>query len=147
MPAYDRPNRLVPLNWTRQVGRVCPQIAAHPVLKFLWAAILLGVLAGCRPDASETSHAANPPVSVQAVLPHRGEIARSITLPSFRILALQEATLYAKVSGYLKTITVDKGDTVKEGQLLAELEVPELLADEAQYKAESAVARTNYERM
>jgi membrane fusion protein (multidrug efflux system) len=80
-------------------------------------------------------------------LPHRGEIARTITLPTFRILALQEATLYAKVSGYLKTITVDKGDEVKQGQLLAEVEVPELLADETQYKAESAVALTNYQRM
>ena len=49
--------------------------------------------------------------------------------------------------GYLKTLTVDKGDAVKEGQLLAEIEVPELLADEVQYKAETAVSRTNYERM
>jgi RND family efflux transporter MFP subunit len=63
------------------------------------------------------------------------------------VLALQEATIYAKVSGYLKTLTVDKGDSVKQGQLLAEIEVPELLADETQYKAESEVARTNYERM
>jgi RND family efflux transporter MFP subunit len=84
---------------------------------------------------------------VQTVLPKRGEIARSITLPTFRILALQEATLYAKVPGYLRTLTVDKGDAVKEGQLLAEIEVPELLADQAQYRAESEVARTNYERM
>jgi membrane fusion protein (multidrug efflux system) len=68
-------------------------------------------------------------------------------LPTFRVLALQEVTIYAKVSGYLKTLTVDKGDAVKEGQLLAEIEVPELLADEAQYKAEAAVARTNYERV
>lgn len=87
------------------------------------------------------------PVNVQTVLPKRGEIARSITLPTFRVLALQEATLYAKVSGYLKTLGVDKGDAVKEGQLLAEIEVPELLADEAQYRAESGVSRTNYERM
>jgi RND family efflux transporter MFP subunit len=84
---------------------------------------------------------------VQTVLPKGGEIARSITLPTFRILALQEATLYAKVPGYLKTLIVDKGDAVKEGQLLAEIEVPELLADQAQYRAESEVARTNYERM
>ena len=84
---------------------------------------------------------------MQTVLPKRGEIARSITLPTFRILALQEATLYAKVPGYLRTLTVDKGDAVKEGQLLAEIEVPELLADQAQYRAESEVARTNYERM
>jgi RND family efflux transporter MFP subunit len=51
------------------------------------------------------------------------------------------------VSGYLKTLTIDKGDAVKEGQLLAEIEVPELLADEAQYRAESDVTHTNYQRM
>ena len=105
------------------------------------------VLCGCGPSASETPPKATAPVTVQTVLPKRGEIARSVTLPSFRILAYQEATLYAKVSGYLKTLTVDKGDAVKEGQLLAEIEVPELLADEVQYKAETAVSRTNYERM
>ena len=88
-----------------------------------------------------------PPIAVQTVLPHRSEIARSIQLPTFRVLALQEATLYAKVSGYLKTLKVDKGDAVHTGELLAEIEVPELLADETQYKVESAVARTNYQRM
>jgi membrane fusion protein (multidrug efflux system) len=84
---------------------------------------------------------------VQTVLPKRGEIARTLTLPTFRVLALQEATIYAKVSGYLKTLTVDKGDAVKAGQLLAEIEVPELLADEAQFRAESEVAKTNYDRL
>jgi membrane fusion protein, multidrug efflux system len=109
--------------------------------------VALAALCGCGPSTAETSQKAPPPVSVRTVLPKRGEIARSITLPTFRVLALQEATLYAKVSGYLKTLTVDKGGAVKEGQLLAEIEVPELLADEAQYKAESEVSRTNYERM
>lgn len=105
------------------------------------------MLCGCGPSTAEAPPRASAPVNVQTVLPKRGEIARSITLPTFRILALQEATLYAKVSGYLKTLTVDKGDAVKEGQVLAEIEVPELLADEVQYKAESEVARTNYGRM
>jgi membrane fusion protein, multidrug efflux system len=107
----------------------------------------LATLSGCSPASSEAPPKATAPVSVQTVLPKHGEIARSVTLPSFRILAFQEATLYAKVSGYLKTLSVDKGDAVKEGQLLAEIEVPELLADEVQYKAETAVSRTNYERM
>ena len=114
---------------------------------FLFAASLLLILpCGCGPAPAEPPKAA-PPVAVQTALPRRGEIARTISLPTFRILALQEATLYAKVSGYLKTLSVDKGDEVKEGQLLAELEVPELRADEAQYIAECAVARTNYERL
>ena len=111
------------------------------------SSLCLAALCGCGPPAGEPPQQASPAMNVQTVLPKRGEIARSITLPTFRVLALQEATLYAKVSGYLKTLKVDKGDRVKEGQLLAEIEVPELLADEAQYRAESDVARTNYERM
>ena len=107
----------------------------------------LAALCGCGPSQSEAPSKAPPPVTVQTVLPRRGEIARSITLPSFRVLAQQEATLYAKVSGYLKTIGVDKGDTVTNGQLLAEIEAPELLADLAQYQAEAGVAHTNYERL
>jgi membrane fusion protein (multidrug efflux system) len=113
----------------------------------LVAAAGLGVMCGCSSSVAEVPQKPAPPVAVQTVLPHRGAIARSITLPSFRVLAYQEATLYAKVSGYLKSLAVDKGDSVKQGQALAEIEVPELLADEVQYKAETAVARTNYLRL
>jgi membrane fusion protein (multidrug efflux system) len=113
----------------------------------LFGAATLATLYGCSASNGNGAPKAVAPVNVQTVHPRRGEIARSISLPTFRILALQEATLYAKVAGYLKTLTVDKGDTVKAGQLLAEIEVPELLADEAQYKAEIQVARTNYQRM
>jgi membrane fusion protein (multidrug efflux system) len=84
---------------------------------------------------------------VRVAQPFRGEIARNVTLPAFRILALQEAVLYSKVPGYLKTLAVDKGDTVGEGQLLAQIEVPELLADQTQYKVETRVARVNFERL
>jgi membrane fusion protein, multidrug efflux system len=109
--------------------------------------VALAALAGCGRSPAEAPQKPELPFTVETVVPRRGEIARTITLPSFRILAYQEATLYAKVSGYLKTLTVDKGDAVKEGQALAEIEVPELLADEVQYKAETAISRTNYERM
>ena len=62
-------------------------------------------------------------------------------------MAYQQATLYAKVAGYLKTIAVDKGDAVKEGALLAEIEVPELIADRAKFKAELEVAQIDYQRV
>ena len=63
----------------------------------------LTLLFGCGRSPAEAPQKAAPPVTVQTVVPRRGEITRTITLPSFRILAYQEATLYAKVSGYLKT--------------------------------------------
>jgi membrane fusion protein (multidrug efflux system) len=59
----------------------------------------------------------------------------------------QQATLYAKVAGYLKTIAVDKGDRVKEGVLLAEIEVPELVAERAKDKAELEVAEVDFKRL
>lgn len=46
--------------------------------------------------------------------------------------AFLESTLYAKVGGYLKTIYVDKGDTVHTNQILAAIESPET---DAQYQA------------
>jgi membrane fusion protein, multidrug efflux system len=56
------------------------------------------------------------------------------------------ATLYAKVSGYLREINIDKGDSVNAGQLLAVIESPEL---DHQYQAAVADAknkRLNAER-
>jgi membrane fusion protein (multidrug efflux system) len=84
--------------------------------------------------------------TVQTIHPHRGEITRSVTLPG-NVLAYQATTLYAKVAGYLKTITVDKGDHVKADELLADIEVPELIADRARYKAEVKVAAIDYKRV
>jgi RND family efflux transporter MFP subunit len=69
-----------------------------------------------------------------------------ITLPA-QIKAYQEAVLTAKVAGYLRAIPVDKGDRVKAGDLIADIEVPELMADRAQYKAQVDVARADYDRM
>ena len=49
----------------------------------------------------------------------------TIKLPA-TIHGYTETPVYAKVAGYLKTIRVDKGDRVTKGQVLAELESPEL---------------------
>jgi RND family efflux transporter MFP subunit len=46
-----------------------------------------------------------------------------------------ETQVYAKVAGYLKSIKVDKGDRIKKGQVLAELDSPELDQQVAQAKA------------
>lgn len=86
------------------------------------------------------------PVEVKATRPTRGEIIRYVTLPG-TIRANQQATLYAKVAGYLKSLSVDKGDRVQAGQSLGEIEVPELLADLAKFKAEVKVAQTDYQRV
>lgn len=95
---------------------------------------------GCeRPAAPPPNTAAPASVEVRIIQPHRGEITRNISLPA-NITPYQEALLFAKVAGYLRKITVDKGDSVNQGDLLAELEVPELIADLAKFKADLDLA-------
>jgi RND family efflux transporter MFP subunit len=89
--------------------------------------------------------ATSGPAEVQTVKLKHGVIFRMVTLPG-EIKAAQQATLYAKVTGYLKSIAVDKGDEVKEGSVIAEIEVPELLADAAKQKAEMELAAVDYKR-
>src|SRR5881394_496722 len=120
----------------------------NPAALALFVAGLVGqgIISGCKPSSAEPMRTTAPPVAVQVVQPKRGPITRNVTLPG-EIKAYQQATLYAKVAGYLKTITVDKGDRVKEGDLIADIEVPEMLADRAKYKIEVEVADLDYKRL
>jgi membrane fusion protein, multidrug efflux system len=104
-------------------------------------AFLVVALSSCKWFRAEA-----PGTPVQAIHPKRGEIVRRITLPG-NVMAYQEATLYAKIAGYLKTINVDKGDSVKEGDLLAEIEAPEMLADLVKARAEAEAALLDSQRI
>ncbi|MGZ4988252.1 MAG: efflux RND transporter periplasmic adaptor subunit [Limisphaerales bacterium] len=110
------------------------------------AAVLCAVAAfGCKPEATAPAKKAEPPVTVKLVKTSKGDIARSVSLPAL-IVANQHAILYSKATGYVKKIAVDKGDQVKEGDVLAELEVPELSADAARYKADAQIANLDFQR-
>jgi RND family efflux transporter MFP subunit len=87
-----------------------------------------------------------PPLSVRIVQPARGEIVRYVTLPG-TVRANQQATLYAKVAGYLKTVSVDKGQAVKAGEQLAEIEVPERAAELKRFQADAKVAEIELQRL
>jgi RND family efflux transporter MFP subunit len=74
---------------------------------------------------------------------------RAITLLG-EVQPYRQATLYAKVSGYLKEVRVDKGDKVREGQILGVLESPEadqrVVANRADYAAKAQTA-ARYRRL
>jgi RND family efflux transporter MFP subunit len=72
--------------------------------------------------------------SVAVATSKQGPAVRKLTLLG-EALPYKSATLYAKVSGYLTKIAVDKGDRVKAGQFIAEITSPEL-----DHQYDSAVA-------
>ncbi|MDB4959578.1 MAG: family efflux transporter [Myxococcales bacterium] len=62
---------------------------------------------------------------------------RALALPGV-VRALEETKIYPRTSGYVKRWLADIGDKVKQGQLLIEIETPELDAQLAQARAELA---------
>ena len=106
-------------------------------------------LCGCEEQASyanTTKPAPETPVEVKAVQPHRGEVYRYINLPG-EVRPLYEVTLFAKVDGYLDKLAVDKGDSVKAGGLIADIDVPEVRANLVKHKAELELAQAEYKQV
>ena len=114
---------------------------------FSFAAIT-ALLCGCSRSGETVPAKPAPlaPIAVRQSKAVRGEATRSVTLPG-TVAAYQQAALFAKATGYVKTVKVDKGDSVAEGALLADIEVPELIADRAKYQAELEVAAIDFKRI
>ena len=113
------------------------------------AAILLalavgagGLIARARATQSNGQWAraqAAPTVALAKLDP---EGATPLSLPG-AVQAFQTAQIYARVSGYLKAWRQDIGAPVKEGQVLASIDAPELDQQLAQAKADLGVAQAN----
>jgi len=112
------------------------------------------------PCLAESTDKAQGVPMVAAAKVERGEIFREASFAA-ELRPYHEVALHARVSGYLDVMKVDAGDSVKEGDVLAVLDVPEskieiehALASERRSKAEiaraeaaSEEAHTAYERL
>src|ERR1700678_4086624 len=110
-------------------------------LLVIFSVALVWPLSACSHSAVSEG-TANVPV-VPAVRVVRTDLRNSITLTA-EFQPYYEVDVMAKEAGYIKHMLVDIGDRVKEGQLLATLEIPELQADLT--KAKSDVQTANAER-
>jgi multidrug efflux pump subunit AcrA (membrane-fusion protein) len=95
---------------------------AHIAL-LISSGLLAGVLSGCG-NGRRSEDAANAPTA-PVVKVARRDLSNTLEIAS-EFQPLQEIEVYAKVSGYIKKLYIDWGTHVKEGQLLAVLEIPEL---------------------
>ena len=83
---------------------------------------------------------------VQVMKPKVLESDQALVLPG-TVKPLEETKIYPRVTGYVKRWLVDIGDKVKQGQLLAEVETPELDAQLVQARAQLAQARAAVQQM
>ena len=104
---------------------------------YIFGAVLVAVCAGAvfyfwqtkqsdlAAQLKERAAVAEAGPSVAVATSKKGSGVRKLTLLG-EALPYKSATLYSKVSGYLSKIAVDKGDHVKAGQFIAEINSPEL---------------------
>jgi len=108
----------------------------------LAAALVAAGVMSRRSVAEQVNEASAPLVPMVSVLAVKPITGAPLELPA-RIEAWQRAPIYARVSGYLKSWSVDIGAPVKSGQQLADIETPDLDQQLLQAKAELASARSN----
>jgi RND family efflux transporter MFP subunit len=125
------------------VGRIVRLVVALAVVALLAFGVVRGINTRIKAAASvkqETSDMALATVSV--VHPKRGELKNEIVLPG-NIQAFTVSPIYARTSGYLKKWYVDIGGHTKTGDLLAEIESPEVDQQLEQARAQLATAQAN----
>lgn len=129
---------------------------------FIAGSLLLGTITISSCNSTEGRTAEKPVAAAVAVAPatevfalERGQLSTSLQVPG-ELTAFQTVDLYAKENSYVRKLYADIGSEVREGQLLASLDAPELnsrlaaaasrlKSQEALYTASNALYKRLYE--
>jgi RND family efflux transporter MFP subunit len=124
-------------------SRVGPAIAGLLLLAAALGLAFWGIAARAKSLSTvtkETREAAVPTVAV--IAPERGAPEQEIVLPG-TLQAFTDAPIYARTNGYLRKWYVDIGAHVRAGQVLADIDTPEVDQQLAQARADLATAEAN----
>ena len=111
-------------------------------------AVLLTTLISCnnQEKGTEQTTANDKTQKVEVVKPQKRSFIAEILITG-TARPNQITTLYAMESGMLMQMRKDIGDRVKQGEILAVLENPELLQQQMKWQAETKAKKSNYERL
>ena len=128
---------------SRKSSTVRSVLAALAALIIIAVVVAAGIIPRMRSQKvlrQETRLAAEPEVAV--IKPQRASPSEEVILPG-NIQAFIDSPIYARTNGYLKRWYFDIGAHVKQGQLLAEIESPEVDHQLTQAKEDLATAKAN----
>ena len=110
-----------------------------------WLSLTYCVIAAPSQPATQQVDESRLPVAA-VVFATKRDLTRTVRLTA-ELKAYQEVSVFSKIPGYLRSISVDYGDAVKSGQVLAVLEVPEQEQDLAKAEAAFNLAKLDYDRI
>ena len=124
-----------------------PPIRLTRLLQIVVVLVIIGLIAGFVPrwihrHNLAKEEAADSVLTVNVISPVASKPDFGTPLPA-EVQAFVQASIHARASGYLKNWFVDIGQNVTNGQLLAEIDTPELDSQLAQAKAELDQANAN----
>lgn len=141
-PAHPAEGTAIAIDPHRTVGRG-PVIAAVLAALLLLISIAFGIRSRVHAEEALAATAGQDAIlSVAVTSPIQGAAAQEITLPA-NTQAFIDTPIYARTSGYLRKWYADIGAHVHRGQLLAEIETPELDEQVRQAQADLATAQAN----
>jgi len=109
--------------------------------------VLMVSIVGCNSGTSDkpapTAAAAVPdaPTTVSTVAIASKKLQTTIALPA-QLTPYEQVDIYPKVTGFVETVTVDRGSRVHRGQLLVKLTAPELVSQRSQADAAVKAAQS-----
>jgi RND family efflux transporter MFP subunit len=127
------------------------------IFKILLCSVVITIVYGCKNDKeqkdTDQKMATVKPAVIEAFVLNKSNLTTSVKIPG-ELVAYQQVDLYAKVNSYIKKLQVDVGSEVSAGQLLAELEAPEINAQlsgaESRLKSQEAIylaSKATYDRL
>ncbi|MFI5297343.1 MAG: efflux RND transporter periplasmic adaptor subunit [Polyangiales bacterium] len=117
-----------------------PRAAKLLLLAVVSVAVFVGLFAlgwvpRVRQKAALAEASAFASAGVPVAHPRRAKLATELKLPA-TLAAWNDTMLYGRIDGYVRKLNVDIGDTVKAGQLLAEIDAPDAVQQLAQAQAQ-----------
>lgn len=109
-----------------------------------WRRLALAALCALAAIPAARAEAEASPASVNVVLPEPAPAEVVLELPG-TVEPIEQATLYARIKGYVVERLVDLGDAVQTGQVLARIDAPEIDQDAERAAASVALAQARLE--
>jgi RND family efflux transporter MFP subunit len=108
-----------------------------------WVIFIAACSKTATPDGSGSGSA--PAASIYDVVPVVAkQLDTTVRLPA-ELAPDESVAIYSRVNGFVDDIPVDRGSTVKKGELVARLSAPELGAQRAEAEAKLAAAKSTYD--
>ena len=118
--------------------------SAHRLLlsgSLIAAAFVCGCTSGGSPDSGATAQTSTQSTEVEVVKVTTQKLDVAQGLPG-ELVPFESVAIYPKTTGFVKSVLVDRGSRVKQGELLAQLEAPELAAQLNEAESKLATAQS-----